>query len=80
MYNGLNLSLGNLSRLTVAQPCSIFPEDLTGPKGKGGMAIEGTRTEAARDPGTKWKVSPSIKTDPGQTLEMANIAGPSTIQ
>lgn len=38
MFNGLNLSLGNLSRLSNAQTRSISPENFTGEKGKGGMA------------------------------------------
>ena len=32
-YNGLNLSLGNLSRLSRAKTRSVSPENLTGEKG-----------------------------------------------
>jgi hypothetical protein len=49
VYNGLNLSLGNLSRLSRAKTRSISPENFTGEKGKGGMATEGTGANAARD-------------------------------
>jgi hypothetical protein len=63
-YNGLNLSMGNLSRLSHAKSRSISPENFTGEKGKGGMATEGTGAKAARDLGQGWKVSPSVKVEP----------------
>jgi hypothetical protein len=47
-FNGLNMSLGNLSRLSRAKTRSISPENFTGEKGKGGMATEGTGAEVAR--------------------------------
>lgn len=47
-HNGLNLSLGNLSRLSRAKTRSISPENFTGEKGKGGMATAGTGANAAR--------------------------------
>ena len=37
-FNGLNLGMGNLFRLSKAKTRSISPENLTGEKGKGGMA------------------------------------------
>ena len=40
-YNGLDNSLGNLSRLSSAKSFSITPENPTGEKGKGGMSKEG---------------------------------------
>jgi hypothetical protein len=52
MYNGLNLSLGNLSRLSRAKTRSISPENFDGAKGKGGMATHGTGAECARVPRT----------------------------
>ncbi|MCA9434010.1 MAG: hypothetical protein KC940_26040, partial [Candidatus Omnitrophica bacterium] len=58
MFNGLNMNLGNLSRLSDAKSRSISPENLTGEKGKGGMATEGTGKECARDLGRGWKISP----------------------
>ena len=58
-YNGLNLSMGNLSRLSHAKTRSISAENVTGEKGKGGIATEGTGAKAARDLGQTWKVSPS---------------------
>ncbi len=79
-YNGLNLSMGNLSRLSHAQSRSISPENFTGEKGKGGMATEGTGGKAARDLGRGWKISPSVKIDPKKTFTLADIQGPGAIQ
>jgi hypothetical protein len=80
MYNGLNLSLGNLSRLSDAKTRSISPENFTGEKGKGGMATGGTGAEVARDLGQGWKVSPSVAIGPGEIFELASIEGPGAIQ
>ncbi|PYU97751.1 MAG: hypothetical protein DMG26_20510, partial [Acidobacteria bacterium] len=63
-YNGLDLGIGNLSRLSHAKTRSISPENFTGEKGKGGMATQGTGAQAARDLGQGWKVSPSAKIGP----------------
>jgi len=79
-YNGLNLSLGNLSRLSHAKTRSISPENFTGEKGKGGMATEGTGANAARDLGRGWKISPSIRIAAKQTFTLAEIQGSGAIQ
>ena len=80
MFDGLNMSLGNLSLLSRAQSRSISPENFDGAKGAGGMATEGTGAECGRDLGRGWKISPSVDIAPGQVFEMANIAGPGAIQ
>ncbi len=80
MYNGLNLGLGNLSRLSNAQSRSISAENFTGEKGRGGMALDGTGASCARDLGQGWKISPSVKIAAGATFELANIAGPGALQ
>ena len=49
-FSGLDLSLGNLSRLSDAKTRSISPENFTGEKGKGGMATEGTGAACAARP------------------------------
>ena len=56
-FNGLGLNLGNLYRLSDAKTRSISPENLTGEKGKGGMATleEGSAARAARDLGQDGK-------------------------
>ena len=79
-YNGLNLSMGNLSRLSHAKTRSISPENFTGEKGKGGMATEGTGAQPARDLGQGWKVSPSVKIGPKEVFTLAQIQGPGAIQ
>jgi hypothetical protein len=80
MHNGLNMSLGNLSLLSNAKSRSISPENFKGEKGKGGMATKGTGEKAARDLGQGWKVSPSVKIEPNQNFELADIDGPGAIQ
>jgi hypothetical protein len=79
-FSGLNLSLGNLSRLSRAKTRSISPENSTGEKGKGGMATEGTGARAARDLGQGWKISPSVHIEPKQVFTLAEIQGPGAIQ
>lgn len=79
-YNGLHLSLGNLSRLSNALTRSISPENLTGEKGRGGMATEGTGAYCARDLGRGWKISPSLRMPPHETLTLAEITGSGAIQ
>ena len=79
-FNGLGLHLGNISRLSTAKTRSISPENFTGEKGKGGMAISGTGEDCARDLGQGWKVSPSVQIQPGETRELTNIEGPGAIQ
>jgi hypothetical protein len=77
-FNGLGMHLGNLSRLSNAKTRSISPENTTGAKGQGGMAIP--TGGAARELGQGWKVAPCVTIQPGQTYEMADIAGPGAIQ
>ncbi|MBN1290588.1 MAG: DUF2961 domain-containing protein [Candidatus Latescibacteria bacterium] len=81
-YDGLNMSLGNLSRLSKAKSRSISPENFTGEKGKAGMATvgEGSASDAARDLGQGWKVNPYIRIEPGETFTLAEIDGPGAIQ
>lgn len=79
-FNGLNMNMGNLARLSNAQTRSISPENFTGEKGKGGMAADGTGANAARDLGHGWKLSPSVVIKAGTTFELANITGPGAIQ
>ena len=79
-FNGLGMHMGNLARLSSAQTRSISPENFSGEKGQGGMATEGTGAICARDLGQGWKISPSVVIEPGQTFELADIAGPGAIQ
>ncbi len=88
-FSGLDMTLGNLSRLSDAKTRSISPENFTGEKGKGGMADpvadKGKRNVAnaaneARDLGKGWKVNPFIIIEPGETFTLADIDGPGAIQ
>ena len=88
-FNGLDMHLGNLSRLSDAKTRSISPENFTGEKGKGALADpvkdKGKRNVAnaaneARELGKGWKVNPFIIIDPGETFTMADIEGPGAIQ
>jgi hypothetical protein len=79
-FDGLVMHMGTLACLSKAQTRSISPENSSGQKGKGGMAIKGTGAHHARDLGQGWKISPSVVIEPGQTFELANIDGPGAIQ
>ena len=58
IFDGLGMSLGNLSRLSDAKTRSISGENPTGEKGKGAMATEGSGAKMARELGQGWKVNP----------------------
>ena len=79
-FNGLGMNLGNLSRLSNAQTRSISPENFTGAKGQGGMAIDGTGATHARDLGQGWKISPSIIIQAQSTITLAEIQSSGAIQ
>jgi hypothetical protein len=79
-FNGMGMGLGKLSLLSKAQTRSISAENFTGEKGQGGMATEGTGSDAARDLGRGWKISPSIKIGPGEVATLADIKGSGAIQ
>lgn len=87
-WNGLDVNMNNLYRLSNAKTRSISPENFTGEKGKGGMANPidkdtpnvANASWAARDLGQGWKVNPYVRIQPGQTFTMAEIEGPGAIQ
>lgn len=87
-FDGLNMNMGNIYRLSNAETRSISPENFTGEKGKGGMASledRGVRNKAnaadvACDLGQGWKVNPFIIIKPGETLTLAEIDGSGAIQ
>ena len=86
--NTLDLSMGNLYRLSDAKTRSISPENFTGEKGKGGMARIEDKDKpntanaylAARNLGQGWKVNPFINIAAMQTFTIAEIEGPGAIQ
>lgn len=79
-FNGLDMGIGSLPRLSDAKTRSISAENFTGEKGKAGMATEGTGANCARDLGQGWKVSPSVNIPAESTFTMAEITGPGAIQ
>jgi hypothetical protein len=79
-FSGLNTDLGNLHRLSNAETRSISAENLTGEKGKGGMALEGYGKNAARELGRGWKLSPAVFIKAKSTYTIADIDGSGAIQ
>jgi len=79
-FNGLGMGMGTLSRISDAESRSISSENKTGGKGEGGMAVEGTGKNCARDLGRGWKISPSERVEPGTVLTLADVKGPGAIQ
>ncbi|MBV9081392.1 MAG: DUF2961 domain-containing protein [Acidobacteriaceae bacterium] len=79
-YDGLTNNLSNIFRTSNAKSFSASPENLTGEKGKGGMAVEGNASKASRDLGQGWKVNPFVNIAAGETFTLADIAGPGGIQ
>lgn len=88
-FNGLDMNMGNLYRLSDAKTRSISPENITGEKGKAGMADPvadkdkpnvANAFNAARDLGQGWKVNPFVRIMPGETFTLADIEGPGAIQ
>jgi len=87
-FNGLDMNMGNLYRMSNAHTRSISPENFSGEKGKGGMASledkaernKANASDAARDLGQGWKVNPFIIIKPGETFTLAEIDGSGAIQ
>ncbi|HEY8999982.1 MAG TPA: glycoside hydrolase family 172 protein [Mucilaginibacter sp.] len=79
-FNGLDVNLSNLYRTSDAKTRSISPENFNGEKGKGGMATAGTGSNASRDLGQKWKVSPSVVIKKHTVFTVAEIDGPGAVQ
>jgi hypothetical protein len=87
-FNGLDMNIGNLYRLSDAKTRSISPENFSGEKGKAGMANPADNEKpnvanasyAARDLGQGWKVNPFVRINSGETFTMAVIDGPGAIQ
>jgi hypothetical protein len=87
-FNGLDMNLGNLYRVSDAKTRSISPENFSGEKGKAGMADPTDKdkrnvanaSNAARDLGQGWKVNPFVIIKPGEVFTMADITGPGAIQ
>jgi hypothetical protein len=81
-FNGLDVNLGNIFRLSNAQTRSISPENFTGEPGKGGMATleTGSARNEARELGQGWKVSPFVVVKKKTTITLAEMSGPGAVQ
>ncbi|MGA2267291.1 MAG: glycoside hydrolase family 172 protein [Bryobacteraceae bacterium] len=79
-FDGLASGLSSLYRLSNGKTFSISPENPTGEKGKGGMAVQGSASPAARDLGQGWKVNPFVVIEPHKTFTLAEISGQGAIQ
>lgn len=73
-------NLSSLYQLSDAKTFSISPENPAGEKGKGGMAIKGSASAAARDLGQGWKVNPFVVIGAHTTFTLAEINGSGAIQ
>jgi hypothetical protein len=80
--------MGNLYLTTDAKTRSISPENFTGAKGQGGMAMiedrdkpnMATAASEAEALGQGWKVNPYINVLSQETFTLAEIEGPGAIQ
>jgi len=72
-FNGIDVNMSNLYRLSNAVSRSISPENFTGAKGEGGKANTGTGSRPARDLGVGWKMSPSVVIKSKTTFTLAEI-------
>ncbi len=81
-FNGITADLSDLYRLSNAESRSISPENLTGEKGKGGMAEigEGSASHQAEHLGKGWKVNPYVNIKAHETFVLADIEGSGAIQ
>jgi len=79
-FTGLTSSLENIYRVAKARTFSISPENFTGEKGKGAMAVQGSASAAASELGQGWKVNPFVVIEPGKTFTLADIQTHGAIQ
>jgi hypothetical protein len=94
-FNGTQMHLGNIMKLSDAETCSITAENVYGEKGKGGMAELSDTPQAevaqigqkwdgpnpcARDLTTTWKVRPCITLPENSTTTLMDVAGEGVIQ
>ncbi len=87
-WNGLDVNINNLFRLSDAETRSISPENFSGEKGKGGMAKPEDKllpnmanaSGPARDLGQGWKVNPYVFIEPDSSFTLAEIEGPGAVQ
>jgi hypothetical protein len=79
-FNGIDVNMDNLYRVSNAKSRSISPENFTGAKGEAGKATTGTGAGAARELGQGWKLSPSVVIKSKTTFTLATIESPGCIK
>ncbi len=93
-FNGMQMGLGNISKLSNAKSRSISAENVYGEKGKGGMAPfsdtspkdvlkigqKWKKEKASRDLGQKWKNRAYIELERESITTIMDVSGPGTIQ
>ena len=95
-FNGMQMGLGTLMKLSDAETRSVTAENVYGEKGRGGMAEvnvaqpEVTRigqkwsamqgSHPSRELGRKWKVRPCIDLPGASTTTIMDVEGPGVIQ
>jgi hypothetical protein len=94
-FNGANMNLGSIMKLSNAVTRSITAENVYGEKGKGGMADLTIEPQAevekigqhwdgpshdARDLAKTWKIRPCITLPKQSTSTIMDVAGPGIIQ
>lgn len=72
--------LNNITLKKNIRSFSVSPENMTGEKGKGGMATEGSASYASRDLGVGWKVNPYLVIAPHEKMVIADIKGQGAIK
>lgn len=82
----LNFGLGSLPFLSDMETRLVSPENPTGERGKGGMAVPDPANEDlpfsgnAKHLGQGWKVRPFVKPKAGETVTIMDVDGPGMIQ
>jgi len=84
-FDGLSCGMHNIYILSDAKTRSISAENRSGAKGSGGredvpLDEHGHPIGCARELGRGWKVKPCDTVPAGETLQLADIAGPGAIQ
>jgi hypothetical protein len=78
--------MGNLPYMMDVETRMVSPENPTGEKGMGGMAIPDPDdpnlpfSKSAQHLGQGWKVNPFFKVKPGATVTIMDVSGPGMIQ
>ncbi len=86
--SGFSAGLGDLPMLSRAETRMVSPENPTGERGKGGMAIPNLNAtdvprfsqKAAVPLGQTWKARPFVNAKAGETVLIMDVEGPGIIQ